>query len=113
MATAQQVVITVPAATSTPVSGSVTADGNSTAFTPQLGRDMFLTLSGTWTGSVQVQRSTDAGATWNDITIGGGTTWGHYTANCDEVVATPTDSAGTYRLALTVASGTIVYRLAQ
>jgi hypothetical protein len=78
-----------------------------------LGRDMYLTLSGGWTGTVQVQRSTDNGVTWNNITIGGGQTWGRYTGACDEVVDTPTDGASKYRLFFTISTGTVTYRLAQ
>lgn len=113
MPSTQEVVVTVTPAHSTALTGSTNADAESTAFLPQLGRDMYLTLSGTWAGSVQVQRSTDGGTTWNNITIGGGQPWGLYTANCDEVVDTPTDGAATYRLDITITSGTLAYRLAQ
>ena len=113
MATAQQVVLTVTAATSTPLVGNALGSGETPSFTPQLGRDMYITLTGTWTGSIQVQRSTDAGSTWNNITIGGGQPWGVYTTNCDEVLDQPTDAAGIYRLAFTIDSGTAAYRLAQ
>lgn len=113
MATAQQVVLTVTAATSTPVVGTANNTSNSAIFTPQLGRDMYLTLSGTWDGSVQVQRSVDGGSTWNNITIAGGQPWGHYTDNCDEVIDQPTDSDGRYRLSFVITTGTVNYRLAQ
>lgn len=113
MATTQQVILTVVQASSTPLIGTANADGNSAAFTPQLGRDMYLTLSGTWTGTVQVQRSTDDGASWNNITVGGGNVWGRFTTNCDEVIDHPTDGNATYRLNIDIATGTVAYRLAQ
>lgn len=113
MATTQQVVVVVPAATSTPIQGTVTGNSSTEAFTPQLGRDMYITLSGTWTGTVRVQRSTDGGATWNNITIGGGQPWGLYTTNADEVVDTPTDGDATYRLGYNVSTGSVTYRLGQ
>jgi hypothetical protein len=114
MASTQQVVVVTTAASSTPVSGSA-ANGAapSAMFTPQLGRDMYLSLSGGWTGTVRIQRSTDNGSTWNNITIGGGQPWGVYTGACDEVVETPTDGASKYRLLFTISTGTVTYRLAQ
>ena len=113
MATTQQVVLTVTASSSTPLAGAATGVGESAPFTPQLGRDMYLTLTGTWTGTIRIQRSTDGGATWNNITIGGGNPWGVYTGNCDEVVDTPTDGASLYRVSFNVSSGNAAYRLAQ
>lgn len=113
MASTQQVVVVTTAASSTPLTGTLNATGNTTAFTPQLGRDMYLTLSGTFSGTVQVQRSTDNGATWNNITISGGQQWGRYTGACDEVVETPTDGASRYRLNIVLTTGTVNYRLAQ
>lgn len=114
MATSQQVVVTTPPATSSPLVGDTSgASGSSAAFTPQLGRDMYLTLTGTWTGTIQIQRSTDGGTTWRNITIGGGSPWGRYTVNCDEIVDRPTDASGTYRITWSGATGSAHYRLAQ
>lgn len=113
MASTQDVIIVTPASVTTPVTGLATADMNTAALVPQLGRNLYLTLSGTWTGTVQLQRSTDAGATWNAVTYGGGLPWGKYTANCDEVVETPTDGASQYRLNIDIATGSLRYRLAQ
>lgn len=113
MPTTQEVTVVVTAASSTPLAGTTTNDLNTPAFTPQLGRDMYLTLAGTWTGTVQVTRSTDGGTNYRPITIGGGQLWGNYTGNCDEVVDTPTDSHGIYRLEIDIASGSLTYRLGQ
>lgn len=42
-----------------------------------------LKLTGTWAGTVNVQRSTDAGVTWNDVTTGTTSpTVLTYTTNC-------------------------------
>lgn len=112
MATAQSVILTVVAATSTPVTGTANATSTTSVFTPQLGRDIYITLTGTWVGTVQLERSTN-GTNFNKVTIGGGQNWGRYTGNCDEVVETPTDAAATYRLSITLTSGSVGYRLAQ
>lgn len=114
MASTQQVTVIVTAASSSPVAGAATsATANSAVFTPQLGRDLYLTLSGTFVGSVQLQRSTDNNVTWNNVTIAGGMVWGHYTGPCDEVVETPTDAAAKYRLTFSISSGTANYKLNQ
>lgn len=117
MANAQQVVLTTPPSSSNPVTGSqgVTTGAVSPTFTPQLGRDMYLTLSGAgYTGTVQLQRSTDNGTTWNNVTYGGGQPWGLYTNKlCDEVIETPTDGASKYRLSIVINTGSVTYRLAQ
>lgn len=116
MATAQQFVLTTTPATSTPVAGSFTGTTPNQVtnfFIPQLGRDLYITLQGTWAGTVQLQRSTDSGTTWNNVTNAGGQAWGKYTGNCDEVVEHPTDGASRYRLIVTLTSGTVGYRLAQ
>lgn len=114
MASTQQVVVVVTPASSLPVSGSASSGTtNSAPFIPQLGRDMYITLSGNFSGTVQVQRSTDNGVTWNNITVAGGQPWGRYTGACDEIVETPTDGASRYRLNIVLSSGTVVYRLAQ
>jgi len=101
-----------PPATSTPVVGTASVTTDSPTFTPNLGRPINLTLSGTWTGSVAFQRSTDGGANWRGVTVGG-VAWGVFTANCNEPVWEPTESGGTFRLAITRTTGTIDYRIAQ
>jgi hypothetical protein len=105
-------VFTAPA-TSTPVLKTFTQTDVSVPFKPDLGREIYLTLSGTWTGSIQVQRSFDDGKTWNNVTVAGGIPWLLYTINCDEIIATPTDAATSYRLSVTLSSGSVSARLAQ
>jgi hypothetical protein len=100
-------------ATSAPVIKTFTKTEVSESFRPNLGRDMYLTLSGTWVGTVQVQRSTDEGKTWNNITIAGGIPWLNYTINCDETIGAPTDGNSLYRLSVTWVSGSLSARLAQ
>ena len=52
---------TVVAALSAPLVGTIAASGGVGPFAPQLGRPVWLTLSGTWAGTVQVLRSIDGG----------------------------------------------------
>lgn len=100
-------------ASSKPVSGTISTNGVSEVFDPELNRGMYLTLAGTWVGTVQVERSVDGGQTWSSTTIAGGQPWMLYTTNCDEVIDVPTDSNGKFRLKFTLSSGAAIYRLAQ
>lgn len=81
-------------------------------FTPALGRPIWLSLSGTWSGTVTVKRSADGGTTRLPLTAGG-MAWGIFTANACEQVAEPSESGETYYLDVALASGTLTYRVAQ
>ena len=71
-----------------------------------------LLLSGTWTGSVRVLRSTDAGTTKLPLTLGG-IGWAQFTGNCCEPVWDESSVNALLYLDVTYASGTIVYRMEQ
>lgn len=90
-------------------------------FSPQLGREIWLTLSGPGaSGTAQLLRSTDGGATKLGLTIVGQSS-GSFTfagitdavPGANEIVNAETDASATYYLALTVTQGTVNYRLAQ
>ncbi|WP_068083145.1 hypothetical protein [Novosphingobium rosa] len=109
------------AASSTPLAGSV----NDTVahvfgpFTPQLARDIWATLVGAAaTGSAQLLRSTDAGASKAGLTAGG-KAWAGWSFSAvtgsivNEPVGTESDAAATYYLAVTLTAGSLTYRVAQ
>jgi hypothetical protein len=99
----------------TPTSGdAVFSAGTATIgpLTPIMGKEIWVTLSGTWAGSVQLLRSTDAGMTKLPLTVAGAT-YGAFTGNANEQVAFPSDTAGIYYLTATLSSGTLTYRVAQ
>jgi opacity protein-like surface antigen len=103
----------VPAASGkTPISGTFAATGSSTAFTPVAGKGIWVTLQGTWAGTVIAERSVDAGVTWLPLTVAG-SSYGSFTANAEEVIAQEDEpGVATYRLRCTAyTSGTITYRL--
>ena len=109
--------VVAPPASSSPATSTALVGTASTAivagpFTPQLGRDVRLTLSGSRTGSVQLLTSIDGGATKLPITAAG-LAWGVFTGNCNETVDSPSDSGASYYLQIAPASGTVAYRLAQ
>ena len=113
--TANPLPVTVAAApleSGTPLTGSLSTSGLVGPFDPARGRAIWLSLSGTWTGTVTVQRSVDGGATRLPLTAGG-LLWAAFTANACEPVAEDSESGAAYYLDVTIASGTLTYRLAQ
>lgn len=102
----------LPAASSTPLSGSTAASSVAGPFTPHLGRTLRLKLWGSWTGTVQVQSSIDGGVTKLPLTAGGAA-YAQFSGNCNEAVDVPGDAAETFYIAITLASGTLNYRVSQ
>ena len=100
------------AASSAPLTGSVSASGVVGPFSPVLGRTIWVSLTGTWTGSVVVQRSIDGGATRQPLTVAG-QSWASFTANANEPIGDETVAGATYYLAITINSGALSYRIAQ
>jgi len=106
---------TVTSSGVTPIEGlAAFAAGTATIgpLSPIAGKEIWVTLSGTWIGSAQLVRSTDGGTTKLPLTVGG-SGWGSFTTNANEQVAYPSDASGTYYLVATVTSGTLTYRVAQ
>jgi hypothetical protein len=102
--------ITRPA--SPPLTGTATLTGQVGPFAPAPGRPVMLSLSGTWSGTVRVLRSVDAGVTRLPLTIVG-EPWGEFTANaCEAVWEEYEDDARLY-LDISLAAGSLTYRLAQ
>ncbi len=102
----------VAASASAPLAGSATGSSIVGPFTPELGRAIWLTLSGTWSGTVALVRSVDGGATMQPLTVGG-QAWGQYTANANEPVAEETVAAARYYLSIALTGGTLAYRVQQ
>ncbi|WP_336961766.1 hypothetical protein [Sphingobium aquiterrae] len=100
------------AAQSMPLAGSASASGLIGPFQPELGRAIWVTLGGSWTGSVTVKRSVDGGATTQGLTIGG-SSWAVFAANVNEPVAEESEAAASYYLDVALTSGTLTYRVAQ
>ncbi|WP_443478049.1 hypothetical protein ACLIMP_03865 [Novosphingobium aerophilum] len=102
----------VAAAAANALSGSTSQSIVAGPFVPALSRPVVLALSGTWSGTVSLRRSTDAGATRNAVTVAG-TPWATFSANACEQVWTEEENGAALYLDITLASGTLVYRLAQ
>ncbi|MEE4452042.1 hypothetical protein [Novosphingobium resinovorum] len=95
-----------------PLVGTTAASIAAGPFVPAAGRPVFVTLAGTWQGSVTVLRSIDGGTTRLPLTLGGDT-WGVFTQNACEPVWEEFETGATLHLAITLASGALTYRLAQ
>lgn len=103
-------VAVAPRAPALALAGSATASGQFGPFAPAPGLATTLSLSGTWTGTVAVLRSTDGGATRLPLTAGG-QPWARFTANCCEAVWEESDPQATLWLDVTLASGSVSYRM--
>ncbi|MCC2980702.1 hypothetical protein [Sphingomonas sp. IC4-52] len=99
-------------AASTPLAGTMMASGLAGPFTPELDRPIWLTLSGDWSGAVELLRSVDGGATALPLTAAGAR-WGRFTANANEAVADESEVGATFYLSVTLVAGTLTYRVAQ
>jgi len=95
-----------------PLVGNASATGQVGPFVPAVGRPVVLSLAGAWTGTVRLLRSIDAGATRLPLTVSG-ETWAEFSANaCEPVWEEYEDGARLY-LDITLASGSLTYRVAQ
>ena len=95
-----------------PVTGTFTATGQSSSFTPVCGRSFNVSLWGTFSGGAQLERSFDGGTTWLPITAAG-TQLYKWTGPASEVVD-EAEYGVLYRLNCTAyTSGTINYRISQ
>ncbi|WP_232495037.1 hypothetical protein [Novosphingobium kaempferiae] len=100
------------APTPAPMSGSSSTSIIAGPYAPITDTPIHLQLSGTWTGSVALQRSIDGGVTRQGLTVGGAP-WAQFTANANEAVWQEGEAAATFYLAITIASGTLTYRVSQ
>lgn len=101
---------TVPAPP--PLAASANASTTAGPFIPTSDRPVMVALSGTWTGTVNVLRSTDGGATRLPLTAAG-QPWGSFTANCCEPVWQESVSGAALYLDIALSAGSLTYRVAQ
>jgi hypothetical protein len=110
LATSSTVAIQLP--TTKALSGTTSTSTTLGPFTPVVGRSVLLMLSGNWSGSVQLMRSTDNGLTRLPLTVGG-SPWAVFTANCCEAVWDESEAVASLYLQITLTAGTLTYRIAQ
>jgi hypothetical protein len=101
--------------TSPSISNSVSSTTTvvSSSFSPELGRFIWITLSGTWVGAIKLERSTDNGTTWLGITDSAGLVKGSWTINVNAPIVEDTVYGVIYRLNITLSGGTVTYKIQQ
>lgn len=98
-------------ASSTPVIGSLSASGESPAFTPDIARPIWVGLFGTWAGTVTLERRIGSGGNWRAVTLAGALL--SWASNINEPVYEETVSGAQYRLNFARTSGTLEYEVRQ
>ena len=81
-------------------------------FIPASAAPIVCSLAGDFSGRVRVMRSIDGGATLTGLTVAGAP-WAEFTGPACEPVWEEASDGATFWLDCTLASGTLVYRLAQ
>jgi hypothetical protein len=102
--------ISVPAPAA--LAGTTAATTLAGPFVPSSNKPVVLVLSGTWSGTVRVLRSTDDGVTKLPLTAAG-LPWGSYSANCCEPVWEEAVAGAALYLDIVLGSGSLTYRVAQ
>lgn len=94
-----------------PLSGETSASTLAGPFLPNPGAPIVVTLSGVWTGTVQVLRSIGSGPLL-PLRIGG-ITWGTFHEQGCEQIWIETEQGAAFHLDIALTSGTLSYRMAQ
>lgn len=94
------------------LAGSAATSAMIGPFVPNSAKPVVLALSGTWTGTVKLLRSTDGGTTKLPLTAAG-QAWGQFTTNCCEPVWEESVAEASLYLDIALSSGTVTYRVAQ
>jgi len=100
------------ASPATPLAGVATGAAILGPFLPALSWPIWVSLSGAWTGQVQLLRSVDGGATKLPLTVAG-QPWASYTAPANEIAVEETVAGASYYLSVALTGGTLTYRVAQ
>ncbi|MFP5395501.1 MAG: hypothetical protein ACLGHF_05000 [Alphaproteobacteria bacterium] len=95
-----------------PLAGTTSSTVTTGPFLPVAGRPVVLSLSGSWSGTVRLMRSTDGGTTQLPLTAAG-LPWASFTANCCEAVWEESTTGAELYLNIALVNGTLAYRLEQ
>ena len=95
-----------------PLAGQAVASQLAGPFNPTVGRVILVMLSGEWTGTVRLLRSTDGGATRVPLRVGGAT-WGEFSQSGCEQAWLETEEGASFYLDVALDSGTLDYRVSQ
>jgi hypothetical protein len=81
-------------------------------FTPALGTPVWISLLGTWTGTVRLLRSTNGGVSKLGLTAGG-VAYALYSGNACEPAFEESENGATLYLDVRLSAGAVSYRLSQ
>ena len=98
-------------ATSEPLQGTASSSETVGPFLQVAGREVVLSLDGTWTGRIALMRSTDGGASLLPATLGGEPLG--WQQNINEIVWLDPEEAASLYLEIELESGSVAYRVAQ
>jgi len=101
------------AAGSVPLAGTMGESGVAGPFAPDLDRAIVVTLSGEWSGTVTLLRSSDGGATRRPLTFIDGSAKGVWSNNVNTAVGEESVAGATYYLQFARGAGTLAYRVEQ
>ena len=101
------------AAGSASLAGTASASTVAGPFVPELGRAIWVTLGGTWTGTVTVRRSTDGGATKLPLTFIDGSAKGVWSASVNAAIGEESVAGARWFLDIALTSGSLTYRVEQ
>lgn len=101
------------AAASAPLTGAASASAIVGPFVPELGRAVWVTLSGTWAGTAAVRRSTDGGATKLALTFIDGSPKAAWSGNVNAAIGEESVAGAQLFLDIALTSGTLTYRVEQ
>ncbi|GGO97108.1 hypothetical protein EV664_108162 [Stakelama pacifica] len=104
--------ISLPSARPSPLSGTTNQSILSSGFAPVTDRPIWLTLSGIWTGTVSVRRSSGPKAPAAPLTIGG-KPWGIFDRNAMEPIGEESIPGAVWYLDIALAGGTLTYEVRQ
>lgn len=95
-----------------PLTGSTSTSLIAGPFAMIRDRPVVLALSGSWSGSVKLLRSTDSGVSKLPLTAGG-MPWATFSSNCCEAVWEEGVNGVQLYIDVSIASGSLTYRLEQ
>lgn len=95
-----------------PLAGTAAASMLAGPFAPAPSRPVWVTLSGSWSGTVRLLRSSDGGVTRVPVTIGG-RPWATFSANVCEPAWEESEADAQLYLDIALNSGTVTYRVSQ
>jgi hypothetical protein len=104
--------VAVAAPPAEPLTGTAAVSTVAGPFAATAGRVVTVSLDGEWQGTVRLLRSTDGGVSRSALRVAGAT-WAEFTTSGCEQAWSETEDGASFYLDISLASGTVVYRVSQ